>query len=79
MPLPDIFSMIAKTAEYFGKPDNRGLDTFDRVFLRMGQLAEDVGVGGDNLKMFNRVVGRGDVSPITEKDLSKDTDRKSVV
>jgi hypothetical protein len=73
MPLPDIFIMIAKTAEYFGKPDNRGLDTFDRVFLRMGQLAEDVGVGGDKLKMFNRVVGRGDKSEITEKDLSADT------
>lgn len=70
MPLPDVFNMIAKTAEWFAKPDNRGLDTFDRVFLRMGQLAEDVGIGGDKLKIYNRVVGRGDTSPITEKDLS---------
>lgn len=70
MPLPDVFSMIAKTAEWFSKPDNRGLDTFDRVFLRMGQLAENVGIGGDELKLYNRVVGRGDTSPVTEKDLS---------
>ena len=73
MPLPDIFKLIEKTAEWFSKPDNRGLDTFDRVFLRMGQLAEDVGVSDDRLKIYNRVVGRGDTSPITENDLSKDT------
>lgn len=52
--------------------DHPQLDWLDRAFLGSLSLAENLGLGGTPLKLYNDVVQRRRSAPITERDFSPD-------
>jgi hypothetical protein len=53
-----------------GKADNSDLSLVQRGFLGALDMVERAGAGGTALKLYNSKVGRGDRTPITEKDFT---------